>query len=161
MKVAIVYFIVMGLVLAGIFGILNMGENLRAPASVKGNWVVDSQQATTENAGSMAIEAEGCGEGLAWEENPTLSIAQSGPDLMITLGDTDHTILAGTLQDQAIRAEEIRPRGSTRGFELVAEVDRQAEPDKLVAVLTLPRCGSTLRLAATKQPAGIEVKGGS
>jgi len=142
MRIAIVYFVVMSLVISGVFGILSLGTHLDAPASVKGKWAIEAQQFIPGN--------ETCGGSLDWEEYSTLTMIQSGPDLEITLGDTYHTLLMGSLMGEIIIAKEKHPHGTTRGMELEGKVDRQPEPDRLEATLTLPRCGSSLQVTAIR-----------
>jgi hypothetical protein len=139
MKVILQYFMMIGISILGILGILQLGKSLEAPASVGGVWSVqwpDLAQATAA-CPSIAFGAE----------SPELTISQSGRELLITFQDSNRTAFSGRLQGLTIDA------GAKQDPDLhfEATIDRQAEPDRLQGRLASSQCGIAISLTGLRQ----------
>jgi hypothetical protein len=153
MKAAIHYVFLVGIPVLIVFILLRTGENtLIGPASVGGNWLLEIPSQT---------ESASCSDFTFGSEEPMLNISQSGPHLVLTFNDENHTTLAGKLTDLTIT---VAGSGSSTLeaplLNLSVTVDRQTEPDRLKGTLTIASCGTTLSLSAIRQPEVAQTSGG-
>jgi len=145
MKAFLHYIVLVGIPVLSVIVFLQIGENsLTAPASVGGKWQLEP------------ILAEGnqvCTDFLFNDEEPRLSISQSGVYLALSFNDEQQTTLSGMLTERTLTAE-------TSEVSLMATIDRDAEPDRLEGTLTIASCETTLSLSATRQPELAQTSGG-
>ena len=139
MKVILQYFMMIGLSVLGILGILQLGKGLEAPASVGGVWSIQW--------GNLASAMSACPSIAFGGESPGITISQSGKELLITFRDANHTTFLGRLQGLTIEA---RAKHNPDMY-LQATVDRQAEPDDLEGTLASSQCGTTVSLTGLRQ----------
>jgi hypothetical protein len=153
MKPVLLYLLLVGLPIAGVFGIVRLGKKLHAPVSVGGVWKVEF------NPRDQDIPP--C-EGFAVSSQPLiLTISQSGPRLALTFSDKNKTDLLGTIKDGLVSAESFHQATAVTGkmsdaksaIQLQAGIDRQLDSDYLRGVLTVPACpaGGRLSFIASRQ----------
>jgi hypothetical protein len=138
MKTVFQYFILVGVSVLGILGILRLGQGLKAPASVGGVWSLQwaNPVSVKSNCPSISFEAE----------SPEILISQSGPAVVITLHDATQTTFSGRLSELTIDARAKR----NPQLHLVASIDRQVEPDQLQGVLTSNQCAVAINFTGTR-----------
>ena len=139
MKVILQYFMMIGLSILGILGILQFGKSLEAPASVGGVWSVQWAD--------LAPAISACPSIAFGAESAELTVSQSGKELLITFRDANHTTFLGRLQGLTIEA---RAKHNPDLY-LQATVDRQAEPDQLQGRLASSQCASATSLSGRRQ----------
>ena len=116
MKTAVLYLFLVGAPVLGLFAVLRTGERLVPPHSVGGAWVLEDP--------SLSVTEHPC-IGLEFEvERPTVSVAQSGPRVVLTFNNTARTVFIGELRDSAITA---RPQDRALGGRC-ADLTLQLEP---------------------------------
>ncbi|MCI0520340.1 MAG: hypothetical protein L0Z70_08805 [Chloroflexi bacterium] len=135
MKTIILYLLLAGAPILGIFGVLLLGANLQAPAAIHGAWTLTLEIPVQETCQSLS----------EWDGLPQLAIAQSGPHITIQLNDSAHALLIGTLVENNLTAS------GAPDYQLTATLDRSAEPDLLRGVLNAPQCFSPLPFTARLQ----------
>lgn len=130
MKSLLIYLVLVGGPLAGLFGILHAGNRLEAPPSIGGAWRLESSPpfAAGPEEGETMIE-----------------ISQSGEHVELRIGGAlfdgtvrGDSIVAATEARAERRGEAVDPCGPPRGITMRARLDRAAEPDRLTAVFSLP-----------------------
>jgi hypothetical protein len=139
MKVIFQYFMMIGISILGILGILQLGKSLEAPPSVGGVWSVQWAD--------LAPAISACPSVAFGEKSPKLTISQSGEELLITFPDANRTTFSGRLQGFLIDARAKHDPGLL----LQATVDRQADPDQLQGTLTSSQCGTAINLTGLRQ----------
>jgi hypothetical protein len=139
MKKLLLYLGMISVPLLGLLGILKLGSRLQAPASVGGQWTLESPSGPA------------CDSFQAFLQSETIHIAQSGPHLVITLVDKDHTQLRGELDGETVRAAIHRP-AALQAVQLTARVDRSADPDRFQGQVTDANCSGALVLEGTRLP---------
>jgi hypothetical protein len=156
MKLVFLYLSLVAIPLAGVVGILRLGETLTPPTSIGGAWRIE---ANPPEAGEPA-----CGLSLSlWVQQPVLTISQSGSHLLLTLNNQQSTTLVGEIEGATVVADESvsRRRAQANAAEaqaaaahLEASVDRQAEPGRLQGVLTTTQCSrrTVIPFTAIRQP---------
>jgi hypothetical protein len=129
----------LGVSVLGILGIMQLGQGLKAPASVGGVWSLRwaNPVAVKTNCPSIPFEAE----------VPELLISQSGREVVVTLHDAPHTTFSGELGELTIDARAKR----NPSLHLVVSIDRQVEPDQLQGMLTSDQCATTLNFTGIRQ----------
>jgi hypothetical protein len=123
----------------GVFGVLHIGQNLKAPASVGGNW-------------SLAWDAApdgGCPILPDSTDSASLFISQSGPHLVMELNSGVKTNLNGILDELHITG--MVAESETAVFQ--ATVDRQSEPHQMSGLFIPPGCTTPQTFTAVRQPA--------
>jgi hypothetical protein len=133
-KLLISYFLLVGVPILGVLGLLQLGANLVAPVAVAGEWLPSE------------APSSGCMSGLVWDQPAKMAIAQSGRLLVVSLSDANHSILTGTLDGLAISAEY-----DSRLW-LSAAVDSSADPYQMQVELTVGDCPEPVRWRATRFP---------
>lgn len=132
--------------LIGLLIILRLGSRLQAPVSVGGNWSLEPPSNAACSGFRAFITAE------------TIQIVQSGPHLVLTLDDESHTQLRGNLEGAAMQVAVTRPAGQD-GIQLIAQVDRSVDPNRLEGQVTQVGCQDPLLIHATRQPQARSFKG--
>ena len=140
MKTFFQYAALVSLSILGVLGILHLGSSLKAPASVGGRWAV---QMTVPQGSLPACIPLSPGTGTR-----ELVISQSGPVLAITFNDSRETTLSGNLEGLSIHAVSKHEPV----WQLIAEVDREVEPDQLSGTLTSDGCAVPIELMGVRQP---------
>ncbi|HEU4452571.1 MAG TPA: hypothetical protein VFR81_05895 [Longimicrobium sp.] len=127
MKSLLLYLAMVGLPLAGLFGILHAGSRIDAPPSVGGSWRIDAPASASTR---------------------TIDVSQSGEHVVV---EVDGARLRGEVRGDSLFAAAPGRCG------LRVRIDRAAEPDRLVGTMggSGRGCGSTAisaaRLPATKR----------
>jgi hypothetical protein len=128
MKSLLLYLAMVGLPLAGLFGILRAGSRLDAPPSVGGSWRIDAPASASSR---------------------TIDISQSGEHVVV---EVDGARLRGEVRGDTLVA------AAPAGCELRLRIDRAAEPDRLVGTMGARENGgcaqaaiSAARLPASKR----------
>jgi hypothetical protein len=141
------YLSLVGLPLLGVFGVLQLGKDLKVPISIGGDWRAELQEGD--------VTGDQCSR-QGFSGTFIISVSQSGRRLALRVNDGSTYTLTGGLTGNSISAADIRS-----GLSVDATVDRNLEPDLMSGHLTL-NCGDVrkLRFAATKQIASGEVPKG-
>ena len=146
----IAYFLLVGLPLLALVGILRSGRTLKAPLSVDGAWKISTAAGQTV--------AEPCGDFFSSISNSPLSISQSGTSLVIGLGGGKAT--TSTLDGMTIKAKFAGAENPSavdckdRSLALTATLDPLTEPRTLSGRISLEGCDSCapVEFRATRQP---------
>lgn len=138
MKTVIQYLLMVGLPILGVFGLVQVGQQLTPPVSVGGDWLIE---ATTEAGGKAT-----CGQFLTQADQPRLTISQSGPRLVLTFNDAAKTALPGSLNDLTLTA-------TTPDISVTTSVDRQIEPNRLHGKIAFSNCAEAVPFQAVRQAA--------
>ena len=133
------YVLLVGLPLAGLLGILEVGRKLTAPISVEGQWKLD---ADPRESGKR------CAESLAANGLPTVIISQSGKSLIATLKGSTKASGLGTINRITLSVGAVRPGSSLSGtpcddgqpFSFRATVDPRANPRSMSGVVFVKGC---------------------
>jgi hypothetical protein len=147
MKSALRYFVMVGIPIVGVFGILRLGKDLKPPISVGGVWNVEVR---SPPAGALPCNNFG--------SNPRiLTISQSGPHLSLEFDSPNETKLSGEINDEIIGARSQVGRtasGPEPVLQLQARVDRQPGFHVLEGVLTVSNCSPEAQLSfrAIREP---------
>lgn len=139
MKPVATYIFLVGLPVLGVLLVLRLGQNLTPPMSVGGVWQIE-----------VAAQAE-CAAGWQGLEELTLTISQSGPNLVLTLDTNPRTTLAGVITEAQVVADTTRAPADGSILHLEAVLDRQPDPDHLSGSLTVSDCSTALSFMATRQ----------
>jgi hypothetical protein len=146
-KTFLQYAVLVGVSVLAILGIIHLGQGLRAPASVGGRWALQATQASAADLDCLSFSFAA--------EPSELSISQSGPELALTFNDSGQTKFTGKLQGLKITARSRRDPE----LHLVAEVDRQAEPDQLSSTIASEQCAAAIQLTGVRLPHGTSLTG--
>jgi hypothetical protein len=144
MKTILLYLLLAGAPILGIFGVLLLGANLQAPAAVNGVWQFEVDNAVQDSCQPLA----------AWDGAPQMIIAQSGPRLTIQLNNRERALLSGLLAEEQITAS------GDPDYQLSATLDRRTQPHRLTAILNVPQCFRPITLTAIPQPAADSLPAG-
>jgi hypothetical protein len=154
MKVLCLYILLVGIPAVGVVEVLRIGENLRPPIFIGGTWSI---QVSSETAGGRP-----CGDIPILFDGATLTISQSGSNLLLTLNNEQKTTLAGEIRDLTIIAsmlhssitEGVAPDHNVVLIYLQAPADRPAERNCLQGVLKSTGCPTQadMTFVATRQP---------
>jgi hypothetical protein len=139
MKALVHYVFLVGLPVLGVLGVLHIGQNAEAPASVGGNWYVTWDVPLAGGCPALPDAAD----------SASLFISQSGPHLVMELNGGVKTNLSGVL-------DELHITGMAAGWETAvfqAAVDRQPEPDQMSGLFAPPGCATSYAFTAVRQPA--------
>jgi hypothetical protein len=128
-----------GLPLAGVFGVLTWGERLEAPASARGRW--QFEQPETAPAAKLCAPAPEAGQ--------VLTIVQSGRALHLAWGDVAETALVGHLDGVQITARENRGPAI-----LTATLNQVEAATRLEGTLTSAECAEAVSVSAVRLPLG-------
>lgn len=121
--------------------ILQIGERIKAPVDVNGNWAIIFQNANVFKAGCVAVSLP--------EENPEMYIEQSGKLLLLTFNDIHKTEMKGKLENDKMIFYEMLPLKqalfSNCGNETMVELVLNFQPgkkkiNKLTGIFMSPGC---------------------
>ena len=96
------YVLFVGLPLAGLLGVLRIGQGIEAPLAVHGAWAVQP----------MAAPGRVCTRYLLFGADSSLTIAQSGRELTATLGPSGEVALRGALDGDELALEGVIQPGA-------------------------------------------------
>lgn len=122
MRHVLAYLLVVGGPLLGLLGVLRVGQGIRAPMAVHGAYVL-------QVADSASLRPQPCLRYLLSGTDSTLHIAQSGAQLVGTLGPEKNVALRGALDGDSLR--------------LTGAIDAASVPDSVACA-----AGDSLYLAA-------------
>jgi hypothetical protein len=155
-RFAIAYILLVGLPLLGLVGVLKAGRRVSAPISVDGGWKLD---ATVSKPLSGS-----CSKPLVSLQDSTLTISQSGKNLVLSLnrgsksmgsGVIDGTAFSGTipLSNTGTAAADDAGCGSNPWLTLTASVDPKAQPRSMLGTIAVNGCSScaTMTYRAVRQ----------
>lgn len=97
------YLLFVGVPLAGLLGVLQVGQGLEAPLAVHGAWAVQP----------MPAPVRVCTRYLLTGADSSLTISQSGRELTATLGPTSNVALRGALDGYEVALEGVIQPGAT------------------------------------------------
>lgn len=152
MKAVLLYFILVGPPIAGIYGIVCLGHDLKPPMSVAGAWNVELTSRTADTSS--------CEGFIVPSKSLILTITQTGPHLDLTLNDQSATRLSGEVSLERLTAKSLEQIETTPGapaitslIQLQANIDRQPGLDRLSGTLTFANCpaGSEFSFAAIRR----------
>jgi hypothetical protein len=130
MRSIALYIVLVGTPILGLLGVLHVGQSLTPPIALHGVWHITlTPQYTTDPA---------CITPLDVAEQRVLTIAQSGPHLVLTFNDAHATTLSGIIEGQTIIAE------TASTIALRAHANQQKVPDQLQGNFTFPACRSRI-----------------
>lgn len=157
MKAVLLYLVLVGAPVAGVFGIVRLGQDLKPPMSVGGAWNVELSPRTADDLP--------CNDFTVSSNLLILKVAQSGPHLVLTLNDQGATRLSGEINRGSLTAKSLELIGATPGasnatsaIQLQANVDRKPGLDRLWGTLTVANCpaGSQFLFTAIRQQEGAD-----
>lgn len=144
MKTVLLYLVLVGVPVVGIYGIVCLGQNLKPPMSVSGEWAVVLTPRTADGLLCKGFSSESL----------ILKITQTGPHLALTLNDPSATRLSGEVNLETLTAksvEQIEPTpGVTSPIQLHANIHRQPGLDRLSGTFTSGNCPE-LSFTATRR----------
>jgi hypothetical protein len=103
MRQVLSYLLFVGVPLAGLLGVLRVGQRIEAPQAVHGSWAVQP----------MAASGRVCTRYLLSEADSTLVISQSGRQLSGSLGPGAEVGLRGSLTGNELSLEGVIEPGAT------------------------------------------------
>ena len=103
MKHVLAYLVFVGIPLAGLFGILRVGQGIEAPMAIHGSYVVLP----------MAPSGFACYAYLLGGDDSTVTVTQSGRQVTVTLGPKAEVTLSGKLVGADLTAEGVIAAGTT------------------------------------------------
>jgi hypothetical protein len=137
------YLMLVGLPIAGLFGVLRHGRSLAAPVSIDGNWTLQSD--TTALPCGMNVQPE----------DAVLNISQSGQRFELALPNGLRTKESGTLDGTSLKATlaaagQARPDCSKdQSATFVATLNRDSRPRTLSGTITIDSCPSCAAIPFT------------
>ena len=150
MKALLLYVVLVGVPIAGVFGIVWLGRDLKPPISVGGAWSME--------LGNRPVDALPC-NAFASSKSLTLNVSQSGPYLVLSLNDQNATRLSGEANGASITAASPEQMttgspGAANAIQLQANIDRQPGQDRLQGTLTVANCPGSgqFLFTAIRQP---------
>jgi hypothetical protein len=155
MKAVLLYLILVGAPVAGIYGIVRLGQDLKPPISVAGAWNVELTPRTADTAPCRGL--------IVSSKSLILKVTQTGPHLALTLNDQNATRLAGVVNLERLTARSLEQieampvaPGMTSPIQLQANIDRQPGLDRLSGTFTFANCpaGTELSFTAMRQQRG-------
>ena len=148
MKIVLLYITFVGLLFIGLLGILRVGEKLKAPIDVSGDWVL-SEDFTNNTINS-------CTPLIFRKKNHLLSIEQSGIYLKAAFNDDSKLEFTGKLDNNKItltqtnhsKTDSAAECGKYIPAEISAEVALQnGEKDELSGNWSIPNCNACKSIA--------------
>jgi hypothetical protein len=142
MKSILQYTLMVGIPVVTVLILVQIGERtMKAPAFIGGDWVLET---IAEDGG----ESFDC-PALVFEQDPVLSISQSGLYLEISFNDRDNTTFSAMLTGLTITGGG---SGGDATHSFSATVDRQPEPDRLAGLLTISSCHELFSFTGSRLP---------
>lgn len=128
MKALTHYLLLVGIPVLGVLGVLQLGQGLTAPKAVAGTWTLEAVSPPSGNA-TCAVLKEAA-------QAQTLAIEQSGPELMLELGEMR---VDGRIDGNVVRAASAP-----------VSIDASLEPSGAMrGALSFPSCPASSRLTFT------------
>lgn len=153
MKIVLLYLVLVGAPVAGIYGVVCLGQDLKPPMSVGGEWNVE----LTPRKADMLL----CKGFIVSSESLVLKVTQTGPHLALTLNDPSATRLSGEVTFERVTAKSLEEKtpgapGMTSQIYLQANIHRQPGLDRLSGTFTFANCpaGSELSFTAIRRSKG-------
>lgn len=154
MKAILLYLVLVGVPVAGVYGIVCLGQDLKPPRSVAGAWTVEL---TPRVADSMS-----CKGFIVPSKSLILKVTQSGPHIDLTLNDQSATRLSGEVKFESLTARSLEENQDKQGavitspIQVQAGIDRHSDVERLSGTFTFANCpaGSELAFTASRQPKG-------
>ena len=148
MKAILLYLVLVGTPLAGVYGIVCLGQDLKPPMSVAGAWKVEPTPRTSDSASCEGL--------MASSKSLILKISQTGPHLALTLSDQKATRLTGEVSFESLTARSLEETERTPAIQLQANINRQSGVERLSGTFTFANCpaGSELSFTAIRQQKG-------
>src|SRR5688500_17015679 len=103
MRHLLAYLLFVGLPLAGLYGVLHVGQRIAAPMAIHGAYAV----------APTAPSAFACYAYLLGGADSSVTVAQSGRQVVVTLGPRREVDLRGRLQGSHLTAAGVIPPGAT------------------------------------------------
>jgi hypothetical protein len=154
----IAYVLLVLLPVLGLVGVLRHGRGLNAPLSVDGVW--------RWQADSSRLAMLPCAESLLSNQDPTLTISQSGANLVLDFNNRAKAAASGVIEGTTLKASIVRPPGEVseagctggRALSLTATVDPKADPRSLVGMLSASGCPACapVEIRASRAPVGTK-----
>lgn len=141
MKTIFIYTVLVGIMFAGILEILHIGEKIKAPIDVNGNWIVYNDNSEGFSSDSLPINLP--------KKNAEISIEQSGKHLVLTFNDANKSELNGKLEKNRMFFSRIYPVspslklscGSSTKVEVILDIDQYKDkPEQLSGIFRMPDC---------------------
>ena len=101
MRHVLAYLVFVGIPLAGLYGILRVGQGINAPMAIHGSYAI----------APMAPSGFACYAYLLGGDDSTVTVAQSGRQVIVTLGPRGEVTLSGMLLGANLTAEGVIPLG--------------------------------------------------
>ncbi len=138
MKIILLYIILVGILFVSLLKILSIGDKLKAPLNVSGNWIIinDFGKEVKKTCAQISFK----------NQPPEMFIDQSGKYLKATINDSAKTQLKGMIDQDTITLNKIFPLrrdscGSTASIKLILKVVRYEDKnDKLLGIWSDPQC---------------------
>lgn len=145
------YFMLVGLPVLGVLGVLRLGDRLLPMMCIQGPWTMEVSKPTASSS---------CQEQFQQAERG-FSISQSGPQFSVSFNGETKAVLYGQIQDTEVSATApefsfATNENSSQPIQLRATIDRQSNPARLWGVFSFNNCPD-LRFVATQQ-AGPEMR---
>ncbi|MEZ0335397.1 MAG: hypothetical protein ACAI18_15410 [Gemmatimonadales bacterium] len=103
MQHVLAYLVFVGIPLAGLFGVLRIGQGIEAPMAIHGSYAVLP----------MAPSGFACYAYLLGGDDSTVTVTQSGRQVTVTLGPKAEVTLSGQLSGADLTAEGVIAAGTT------------------------------------------------
>lgn len=133
------YLIFVGIPLGLLFGVLRVGEEIEAPMAIHGAYAV----------APMASTGFVCYAYLLGGDDSTVTVAQSGRQVTVTLGPKGEITLTGKLIGASLTAEGVIPPGTTPRYvacpagdtiRMTVQAQRTARTKRLHTTLFIAGC---------------------
>ena len=154
MKVILLYVTLVGLLLAGLLGILKVGDKLNAPINVSGKWEI--------NDNFVKVIGESCTPMTFNKVEPQLTVEQSGIYLKAIFNDVNKTEMSGKLENNKMIFSQIiqanKDSANTCGSNVntglsVNIIQNDSDFDRLSGVWQTPNCSTCgqIKFSAVKK----------
>jgi hypothetical protein len=139
----IAYILLVGLPLLGLAGVLKIGQRVSAPISVDGVWKLDLD--------AKGLVSGPCSKQLASLQASSMTISQSGKNLVLALDAASKNAAAGNLEGSAFNgnipldtdaAADAPACGKNSVLAVVATVDPKTEPRFMTGTIAVTGCSS-------------------
>lgn len=142
MKAILLYLVLVGAPLVGLLAMLRVGQTLEVPPSIGGAWVIDPTTAQAIKRSCAALDLP--------DQNPEMTISQSGRYVQVRFNDTAQTAMIGRLHANSLAVRQVSPCadharhvcGETTM--VLLQVQRQhssGQADRLAGWWKTPECG--------------------
>jgi hypothetical protein len=138
MRSIFLYPLLVGTAIAGIIGLLRIGERLTAPVSIGGAWSLALDP--------TAASDQACRELSTGFNQRIMTVSQSGLYLRVTFDNPEPIVLAGEIHELLLTAAS----QVSDEIQVQARVDRQADPDRLLGTITSKQCHAPVAVTAAR-----------